>query len=230
MVALFAILEARGVAEIFAGSQESLEFIHRLLEIEIISPPREDVQLACKLRCERVPIPFHVGAQIPVLNRPECGLPVDLAGDGIPYLSWISVLRNRSESRVPGGPLTARAIARPDHFLVDILVLHRVTDPAIHVSGAGDGRTQPVILAEVGVIAVVEVDELVVMEVDLVRIKDPRPAEVVRIQHLLRDGLPTACRTTREDSGPGLADAPELRFERRQQLMDDGIAIRPLIL
>src|SRR5262249_11398325 len=87
-------------------------------------------------------------------------------------------------------------------------------------------RLAPVVLEVPGAVPVVDVDQLEVVEVDGIRTGRERAAEVIRIEDLERERLPTSGRAAGEDPRPRLRNRAEVFLDVRNQLLRDGLAVR----
>ena len=75
------------------------------------------------------------------------------------------------------------------------------------------------------VLVVVEIDVREGVEVDRVGAGGKRAVVVVGIEDLNGQGLPAAGRAAIDEARPALADAAKLLFDRRDQLVLDGVAV-----
>ena len=80
---------------------------------------------------------------------------------------------------------------------------------------------------DVGVRVLVDVDDGVGAEVDRVRAGGEGAVVLIRVEHLRGERLPAAGRAAVGEARPALPDAAEAPFDRRDQLLVDGIAVGP---
>ncbi len=113
--------------------------------------------------------------------------------------------------------------------LVVVLVLHHRSDVAIDLARVGTLDAHPAELFVVGVLVVVDIDDLVVTEIQRVGAQREAAAIERGVEHLQRHRDPATGRTAGEDARPWLVDHAETRFDGRNQFLLDGIAIGPVV-
>ena len=79
------------------------------------------------------------------------------------------------------------------------------------------------------IVILVRIYRSVAPKINRVRIQRPSPAEKIRIKHLRRQRFPSAGRAARQHSRVRLRNHPEMRFEIRNHLLHQRVAVRPVI-
>src|SRR4051812_35420554 len=122
--------------------------------------------------------------------------------------------------------LAARASLSPEHCFLLTEALHRceymvVRHPAQRLRHSG--KWSDVVI---GVAVRVDIHQLKRMEVHRIRAESPGTPKVLRVEDLLRERHPAACRPTVNHARPRLTDGAEFLFERRVELLCQSVAIR----
>src|SRR5437763_12216390 len=155
---------------------------------------------------------------------------VDLARPEIPQLRGIAVRAHGAVRRLPDGELLARARPAAEHRLELALLPHAdawlpsdlLLGRYVVAHPPGDGMDE-------GVGVAVDVWDLVVPEVDGVGIQHPRPPEELRMIRLQGERFPSAGGSAGEHARPGRADHAEVLLEVRNELLQDRVAVRPVV-
>ncbi len=121
------------------------------------------------------------------------------------------------------------AALRAEHQLHLVHRLERDAHVPEVVAHARPRHARPRPLEPVGVGVLVDVDDGVGAEVDRIRAGDVGAVERVRIEDLRGHRFPAAGRSAVHEARPAGAEAAVLLLEIRDQLVDDGVAVRPQV-
>ena len=185
------------------------------------------MDLSLQLGSERRPVALEILTQV-VVVRPEVlgHRVVDRARPQVPELRGIAVGPSGAVCGLPDGELLAGPCAAAEHRLE--LALLPDADPRL----TGDLLFRRDLVGHPfghrmheRVRVAVDVGNLVMPEVDRVRVEHPRAPKEVGMVHLQRQRFPPSGRPARERPRPGLADHPEARFEIRNELLQQRIAV-----
>src|SRR5207302_6209853 len=137
---------------------------------------------------------------------------------------------DRTVGRLPDRELLARAGATAEHRLeLALLPYADAWLPRDLLLGRHVVAHRPGYGVHERVRVGVDVGDLVVPEIDRVRVEDPRAPEEVRMVHLQGESFPAAGGAPGEQAGPGRADHAEVLFQVRNELPQDRVAVGPIV-
>src|ERR1700733_14225415 len=185
------------------------------------------MDLPGKLRRERFPIARNDVRQVEMLAPVIGNGRIDDSRDLVEYRLRVAVCTDRAEYRLPDVVLAARAAAvslREFHIIFIALRGEYLTQV---VAKRRSFDRERLALQGVGARILVEVDDGIGAEIDGIRAGCECAVVHVRIKHLRRKRFPSAGGAAIGETCPARADAAETTFDFRDQLLVDGIPIRP---
>ena len=144
---------------------------------------------------------------------------IDLTGVGVPELSRVAVRTGRAECGVKRVQLPAGAAARAEHGFLPDEFLHGGEEMVVREPADGSGKLLKRPDIEIRVLVRVYISQLEGVKIHRVGTETQGATEVLRVENLLSEGHPSACRSTKQDARPGLADGAKLLFDRRIELL-----------
>ena len=112
-----------------------------------------------------------------------------------------------------------------EYQLAQVHLLERCRDVTEPVATSGASRAFPILGQVVGVLVLVDVDDRVGAEVDRIGAGREAAVELVRVEDLRRQRLPSPGRPAVGETRPALPDAAEPLFDVRQQLVHDRVPV-----
>src|SRR6266542_614467 len=188
-----------------------------------------DVDLAGQLAADPAPVLLEIGGQVRMLPPVGRDAFVDRARLRIEERLEIAVLPHGAKDRLPAIPVLARVAVGTQGALVFQLLLHRRADDTLGVALARQRHAKKPRVPVPGVLPVVDVDDLEAVKVHRIGARRKSSAEVVGMEDLQRERLPSPRGPARENPRPGLADRAKVRFDVWDQLSQDHLTVRSVV-
>src|SRR6184192_3357047 len=180
---------------------------------------------------QRCPIGLNVITQVvAVVAHVNGHAVINLSRSLVPQRSWIPIVANRSVRGVPNLNLLPRPAVATQHRLSLAELLHgNLVLPLRRPHDRPRHMHPRVLRLEERVVILVGIHGSVPAKINRVGIQRPCPAKKIGIKHLRRQGLPSSGRSSRQHTRIRFRYHPKVRFEIRNHLFHQRIAIRSVV-
>src|SRR5882724_1197261 len=155
---------------------------------------------------------------------------IDLAGGLVPKWPGIAIHSHGAVDSLPGFKLLAGASVGSQHFFQLAHLPHGYIGLPFRRSGHRPFRDWRIVVRrEKSIHIAIDIDDSIAGEVYRVRIESPGSTEEVRMEDLKRQRLPAPRGAAGENARIRLPDDAKMLLHVRDQLVHDGITVRPVI-